>query len=149
MQQTIPDDNDQRGPRQYRGILFSIPIILLAVAIGFGFPHGRLAFNGWHFRHYGGKHGFLYVYQSLVNGETIEKVQGLLGPGPPNNDQKYRSFCAKVYAANPASAPSGIIERDVLLGYSAGGTSIHFQFRDGKLINHTSTDMPFMEGSLQ
>ncbi len=147
MQETMPDDTQKRGDR--RVILLSLVFILFVVAIGYAFPHGRLAFNGWRFRHYGGKDAFLYVYQSLMNEESIEKIQGLLGPGRPNDDPKYRSLCAKVYAANPASAPSGIIESDILLGYSAAGTTIHFQFRDGKLINHTPTDMPFMESSLQ
>ncbi|MFO1001694.1 MAG: hypothetical protein U0936_15260 [Planctomycetaceae bacterium] len=84
-----------------------------------------------------------------MNGESIEKIQGLPGPGHPNDAPNYRSLCAKVYAANPASAHSGIIESDILLGYTTVGTTIHFQFRDGKLINHTPTDMPFMESSLQ
>lgn len=147
MQETMPDDIQKRGGR--RGILLCSVIILFVLAIGFAFPPRRLAFNGWRFRHYGGKHAFLYVYQSLQNGESIEKVQALLGPGHPNDDPQYRSLCAKVYAANPASAPSGIIESDVLLGYSAARTTIYFQFRDDKLINHTPTDMPFMESSLQ
>jgi hypothetical protein len=147
MQETMPDDIQKHGSR--RALLLSVVIILLIVVTGIAFPHGRLAFNGWRFRHFGGKHAFLYVYQSLQNGEPIEKVRGLIGPGHPNNDPRYRSHCAKVYAANPVSAPSGISESDFLLGYSAAGTTIHFQFRDGQLINHTPTDLPFLESSLQ
>ena len=62
MHETMPHSNEKRSDR--RVVLLSIVIVLLIVAMGIAFPHGRLAFNGWRFRHYGGKHTFLYVYQS-------------------------------------------------------------------------------------
>jgi hypothetical protein len=132
-----------------RKCLFAVAIVLSIVAIGIALPSTQLTISGWRFRNHGAKRPFLYVYQALQNGQAIEHVQELLGPGNPNDDPKYRRLCAEVFALHTDDAPSGITESDVLLGYSVAKTTIHFQFRNGKLINHDPKQTPFMESSLR
>lgn len=131
-------------------VILSAAAVVLCVAAGVWIaPRVRLAFNASQFRDNGDANAFLYVYESLRNGDTIERIEGLLGSGQPNQDPKYRAACKKVVDANPDEAPSGFLESDALMGYSAGVNIIHLQFRDGQLVNHTPTISPFMSGSLR
>lgn len=124
-------------------------LVLCIAAVILIVPRAWLAFNASQFRKHGDASAFLYVYESLRNGDTLERIEGLLGTGQPNHDPKYREACKKVAEANPDEAPSGFLESDALLGYSAGSTTIHLQFRDGQLVNHTTTISPFMSSTLR
>lgn len=129
-------------------ILLTAALISGIATVGFMLPRVRLAINASQYRNHGAQAPFLYVYQSLRNGDRIEEVQALLGPGIPNHDPKYRKACEKVFAAHPDEAPSGILESDLILGYSAATSGIYLQFRDGVLVNHDPKLSPFLDGAI-
>ncbi|MDD5708262.1 MAG: hypothetical protein PHR35_20280 [Kiritimatiellae bacterium] len=82
-----------------------------------------------------GKSLYKVAYRQLQNGDSYEKVVGLLGPGTPATERQ-RHVKSVVTRKHPESYPDGVTERDVIIFYPIDRlTSIDFQFRDERLIN--------------
>ena len=87
-----------------------------------------------------GKDLYAVLNKMVQNGDTIEKVRGLLGPGEPGDEQLVETT-ERFAAKHPGSYPQGVQRTDTLIGYQVDSSiRIFLQFRDGKLINHSPSD---------
>ena len=83
---------------------------------------------------YTGSGKWLYsaLYHGMQNGDTVEEVERLLGPGK-EADSRVRNAVKKL--TQRYLNPDGYEESDVILGFRLGGGQLYLQFRDGVLIN--------------
>ena len=89
---------------------------------------------------YTGSGKWLYstLYHGVQNGDTIEQVENLLGPGKKANAElngRLYSVTKKFAAKNPSGYPDGCEENDEFLGFRLLGGELYLQFRNGVLIN--------------
>ncbi len=98
-----------------------------------------------HYRkHHDGKSLYEVLYKQVKPGDSIEKVQGLLGQGEPA-ERRAHGAIKKFAERTPDRYPDGYRETDTLLNYPMDGGSAILQFRDGKLINHNPEDCAHYE----
>ncbi len=86
---------------------------------------------------YTGSGKWLYsaLYHGVQNGDTVEEVERLLGPGQ-EGDSRVRSALEKFAQRNVAGYPDGYEDSDQILGFRMGGNQeLYLQFRNGLLIN--------------
>ena len=85
---------------------------------------------------------FAALNQEIKPGDSIERVQQLLGPGvTPPDKAMVIAATRKLADQNPARVPDGVRDTDEFLGYRYGKRSIGFlQFRSGKLVNFSPKD---------
>jgi hypothetical protein len=94
-----------------------------------------------HYRaHHDGKSLYVVLNQSVRAGDSVKKVESLLGVGkdaPGDALAAVKKFAAKL----PAQYPDGFQETDQVRGYPFDdGATLYMQFRHGKLINHNPKD---------
>ncbi len=80
---------------------------------------------------------FQTLHKQIKNGDSLDRVQSLLGPGTAPADMP-RVIAAARKAANraPARFMQGVGDNDQFLGWRYGKRSMgYLQFRDGSLIN--------------
>jgi len=80
---------------------------------------------------------FAALHNEVKPGDTIERVQAILGRGVsrPNSEKRFaaRQEMAKRY---PQSYPDGVQKDDVFVRYTFGdNVGVALQFREGRLIN--------------
>ena len=95
-----------------------------------------------HYRsHKDGKSLYAVMYHSVRLGNSLEKVQGLLGTGQNDEGKKALEATKKMAAKNPSAWPDGVRDDDKMIGYPFDdGATLWLQFRKGKLINHNAAD---------
>jgi len=88
---------------------------------------------------YTGSGRWLYsaLYHGVQNGNTIEQVEKLLGPGKQASDN-VRKAVKKLAQRHQQS--DGYEESDQVLGFPLPGGQLYLQFRNGVLINFEPTD---------
>lgn len=92
-------------------------------------------------RHKDGKSLYAVMHDSVRTGDSVEKVQGLLGTGQNDEGQRALQATKKMAAKNPSGWPEGVRDDDKMIGYSFGdGSTLWLQFRNGKLVNHNPSD---------
>jgi hypothetical protein len=125
---TPPLSNSGRRRRQFS---------LLALLVGVGIVGMVLA--GWRIHHqWQGKHRHRVLlerlHKSVRNGDSIEKVQSLLGPGDLVQDA---SSPIRTVEAHPDHYPHGVEPGDIFLLYDPRIRDwVYLQFRNGRLVNH-------------
>jgi hypothetical protein len=96
-----------------------------------------------HYRRYrDGKSLYAILHNEIKPGDSIERVQELLGSGePPSQPERILSAMKKLCLKHPDGCPDGVQENDIFIGYPIrdGGT-LYLQFRDGRLVNHVAED---------
>ncbi len=114
--------------------------------VSFALPAGGCSESpDQHYRkHHDGKSLYEVLYKQVKPGDSIEKVQGLLGPGEPAESRARRAI-EKFAQKTPDRYPDGYRETDTLLDYPMDGGSAILQFRDGRLINHNPEDCAHYE----
>jgi len=90
--------------------------------------------------HYRARHDakslFRVLHSQVKPGDTMQRVQELLGRGqPPEDPEKSLARARKFAERQPQSFPVGVRDDDRFLEYSAGNLGVILQFRDGRLIN--------------
>jgi hypothetical protein len=95
-----------------------------------------------HYRtHHDGKSLYAVMHDSVRSGDSIEKVQRLLGAGQDDQGRKTLEAMKKMAAKNPSGWPDGVRDDDRVIGYPFGdGATLWLQFRAGRLINHNPND---------
>jgi hypothetical protein len=73
-------------------------------------------------------------------GDTVETIEGLLGPGKAITDVKFRRSVEKFVARAPSGYPQGLNPEDEFLGFAVGPNMTILQFRNGRLINFKPSD---------
>jgi len=88
---------------------------------------------------YTGSGKWLYstLYHGVQNGDTIEQVERLLGPGKEAG-AKIRKALKKFAQRYPQ--PDGYEDSDQILGFPLSGGELYLQFRNGVLINFDPTE---------
>ncbi len=72
----------------------------------------------------------------MVNGDSIETVESILGRGVVSTDSKLRRSASSFAQMNPKGWPQGVQEGDVFHKYQSGqGQEQVLQFRAGRLVN--------------
>jgi len=95
-------------------------------------------FSGMLYRYTGsGKWLYSALYHGVEDGDSVEKVEGLLGAGKEAG-QNMRRAVKKLASQNPGSA--GYEDSDRMLGFGLPGGALYLQFRDGVLINFDPGD---------
>ncbi|MBL7153808.1 MAG: hypothetical protein ISS79_08825 [Phycisphaerae bacterium] len=112
------------------GVALTIAVILL---LAYVCMTGR--FSAVVYRYTGsGKWLYSTLYHGVKNGDTIEQVERLLGPGKETGSRLH-SAVKKFAARNPSGWPDGCEENDKFLGFRLPGGHLNLQFRNGVLIN--------------
>jgi hypothetical protein len=95
-----------------------------------------------HYRkHHDGKSLCAVMHDSVRTGESVEKVQGLLGAGQDVQGKKSLEPMKKMAAKDPSRWPDGVKDDDRVIEYPIDdGATLWLQFRNGKLINHNPGD---------
>jgi hypothetical protein len=95
-----------------------------------------------HYRsHKDGKSLYAVMHESVRTGDSVEKVQGLLGAGQNDEGQKALEATKKMAAKNPSGWPDGVRDDDKMIGFPFDdGITLWLQFRNGKLVNHNPSD---------
>ena len=90
-----------------------------------------------HYRHcHEAESLYAAIHDTLRAGDTMAKVETLLGPGlVPENRAEFLTQMRRTAADTPARYPDGIADGDAFLGYARGPSTLYLQFRHGKLIN--------------
>ncbi|MCH8333133.1 hypothetical protein IIC65_04310 [Candidatus Sumerlaeota bacterium] len=91
-----------------------------------------------HYRKYGdGKSLDKALHTRIKKGESIARVQDLLGPGLPARDpERHRDLVRRFIERDSESFPDGVSDDDFFLAYRMGAKATKIlQFRDDKLIN--------------
>ena len=112
-------------------------VLGMAVTIGavllFAYVAMTGRFSGMIYRYTGsGKWLYSALYHGVEDGDSVEDVEGLLGPGKEGG-QKVRGAMKKMAGQNPGSA--GYEASDRVLGFGLPGGELYLQFREGVLIN--------------
>jgi hypothetical protein len=129
---TPPPRNGRRRRRQFS---------LLALLVGVGIVGVVLA--GWRIHHQRqGKHRHHILlenlHESIRNGDSIEKVRSLLGPGELVQDA---SLPIRTIEAHPDHYPDGVEPGDVFLLFEPRIRDwVYLQFRNDRLVNHRPAD---------
>lgn len=121
--------------KRYSTILFMLVGVVLTIALivlsAYICETGR--FSAAVYR-YTGSGRWLYsaLYHGVQNGDTIEQVEKLLGPGKQASD-----FVRKAVKKLPQryQQPDGYEDSDRILGFPLPGGELYLQFRNGVLIN--------------
>lgn len=124
--------------------------IILLVLVGVVMTIGAIVLvtyscqTGWFsaavYRYTGsGKWLYSALYHGVQNGDTVEEVERLLGPGK-EADSRVRNAVKKLAQRNVIGAPDGYEESDVVLGFRLGGGKLYLQFRNAILINFDAED---------
>lgn len=110
-------------------------VLAIAVIVMFAYVYERGRFSAVIYRYTGsGKWLYSTLKNGVKNGDTIEQVENLLGPGQ-KADAKIYSVSKKFAAINPSGYPEGCEEDDEFLGFRLPGEQLYLQFRNGVLIN--------------
>lgn len=81
---------------------------------------------------------FETLHERIENGDSVDDVQRLLGPGEPVSDP---SLPARIAEAYPDRYPQGVEQGDRFLLYKLRtGLLVYLQFRDRRLVNHVAED---------
>ncbi len=79
---------------------------------------------------------FAVLHKQVKLGDSIQRVQELLGQGqPPRNPEKNLATAKKKATRYPQHYPDGAKDGDQFLVYVYGNLVVDLQFRDGRLIN--------------
>lgn len=91
-----------------------------------------------HYRTYrDGKSLYAVLHESVAPGDTIEKVEELLGLGREANHVTLMA-AEKLAREHPAAYPDGFEKGDRIIGYPIENTGVlNLQFRRGKLVNYS------------
>jgi len=117
------------------GVVLTIAVIVLSAYIC---ETGR--FSAAVYRYTGsGKWLYSTLYHGVQNGDTIEQVEQLLGPGKKGGAKLLNSF-KRLAEKYPESCPDGYKEADEAVGFPLPGSELYLQFRNGVLINFDPTD---------
>ena len=115
------------------GTLATIGAVLLFAYVAMT---GR--FSAMLYRYTGsGKWLYSALYHGVEDGDSVEDVERLLGPGKEGGE-KVRRAIKKIAGQNPGSA--GYEASDRVLGFRLPGGELYLQFRDGVLINFDPGD---------
>ena len=95
-----------------------------------------------HYRsHKDGQSLYAVMHDSVRRGDSVEKVQGLLGTGQNDEGRKALEATKRMAAKNPSGWPDGVRDDDRVIGYPCDeSTTLWLQFRNGRLINHDPDD---------
>jgi len=95
-----------------------------------------------HFREYrDGQSLFAVMHDSIRPGDSIVKVEHLLGRGLTVGQKDALQAAKNMEAKNPANWPDGVNDDDWVIGFRYGELStLWLQFRDGRLVNHDPKD---------
>lgn len=91
-----------------------------------------------HYReHHDAESFFQTLHKDIKNGDSLDRVQALLGPGtPPTDMPRVIAAARKAADRTPARFMQGVGDNDQFLGWRYGKRSLgYLQFRDGLLIN--------------
>lgn len=91
-----------------------------------------------HYRkHHDAESFFQTLHKQINNGDSLDRVQSLLGPGtPPADMPRVIAAARKAADRSPARFMQGVGDNDQFLGWRYGKRSMgYLQFRDGSLIN--------------
>ena len=79
---------------------------------------------------------FATLHAQIKPGDSIQRVQELLGQGePPQNREKFIAVVKKFAERLPQDYPAGVRDDDEFLRYSYQNLTVHLQFRAGRLLN--------------
>ena len=100
-----------------------------------------------HYRsHKDGKSLYAVMHDSVRPGDSVEKVQELLGAGQNDEGRKCIEATKRIAAKNPSACPDGVRDDDVMIGFPFGELgSLWLQFRNGKLVNHNPAEFAKFE----
>lgn len=120
------------------GVLFVLVLIAVSLRESITAQFSSAA----HYRLYHDVASLSEVLQnSIRDGDTLKKVESLLGPGQRDESGRIRKGTAAIVARNPTSMPDGLENGDDFIGYKTGKSSwIFVQLRNGSLINFNSQD---------
>jgi hypothetical protein len=81
------------------------------------------------------------LHDSVRTGDSVEKVEGLLGAGEDAVDTGPVEAMRQFAARDPSHWTDGVKDDDRVIGFSINdGQVLWLQFRNGKLINHNPGD---------
>ena len=80
---------------------------------------------------------FAALHYQVENGDSVQKVQKLLGSGTPPTDKDGLLRATRRFAERlPQDYPAGVKDEDLFVVYPTDGDlTVALQFRDGRLIN--------------
>ena len=123
--------------------LTALTCLVLALAFVLGCSHAR---------HYRIRHDaesfYAVLHSNVANGDTMARVQQLLGPGQTVDAtekvtvlRKMRVIERAVVGKHPDAYADGVHDDDTFLLYPMGRAAFtYLQFRDGLLVNHVPED---------
>lgn len=92
-------------------------------------------------KYHDGKSLYAVLHDSVRTGDSVEKVEGLLGAGQDGQGKNPNEAMKKMAAKNPSGWPDGVKDDDRMIAYPFdGGVILWLQFRNGKLINYNPAD---------
>lgn len=114
--------------------------LTIAVIVLFAYICERGWFSAAVYRYTGsGKWLYSTLYHGVQNGDNIEQVERLLGPGEKGEAKLLSSF--KRYAEKyPETSPDGWQDDDEAVGFPLPNGKLYLQFRNGVLINFDPSD---------
>jgi len=85
---------------------------------------------------------FAALHQQVKNGDSVQNLQKLLGPGTqPANKNGLLRATRRFAQRYPQDYPAGVKDEDLFIVYSTeGDLTVALQFRDGRLINFNRQD---------
>lgn len=122
-------------------VVWSVVVLILVAIFAIAFEQGRVSAVLYRLTSHP-RWFYAALHKGIVCGDSIEKVQRLLGPcsvrsEPDEVIAKVRMLIAKY----PERHPDGVQDNDVFLAYRFGKrATAYLQFRNGCLINFNPED---------
>lgn len=130
-------ENDMRQRLSLRALLVLIALFGVVMAIVRGNdPAVRYR------RTHSGDALLTVLKEHIQNGDSVEKLERLLGPASVVSIPGYRGVVEQNCRKNPNGCPEGVEESDTFLSYRAGRTNLVVQTRNGKLVNYDPAALP-------
>lgn len=118
----------------------TLPILVLLVVVTLAvvttLPSGSVEAD--HYRRFrDGKSLYTLLSGSIGRGNSLQEVEGLLGPGIPLEEdvEAFRESLRETAQSEPDSYPDGVYEADTFIAWSGSDEKVTLQFRNGHLIN--------------